>query len=60
MTSAIGGSTPVSFTSPAPAVTPQVKTGKDSDGDYDASKVGEVEASEPSSENPGTVINTKA
>jgi hypothetical protein len=61
MTSIIGSSTNVSQIQPVPPVAQQIKpSAKDSDGDNDGSKVGEVDKPAAISGSVGTIVNTKA
>lgn len=61
MASAIGSSTSVPYTPPASVASQQVKAGgRDSDGDNDGSRVGEVEKPKATSGTVGTMINTTA
>ena len=61
MASAIGSSTNAPYTPPAPVAPQQVRAGgKDSDGDHDGSKVGEVEKPKATSGSVGTLIYTTA
>ena len=61
MTSAIGSSTQATYTPPVSAtLQPAQVAGKDSDGDNDGSRVGEVEKPKATSGSIGTIINTQA
>jgi len=60
MTSAIGNSTKVPYTPPAPVAPQKVAAGKDSDGDNDGSKAGEVEKPKATTGTVGTLVNVTA
>jgi len=61
MTNAIGGATIASQLQAVQTMTPQSKIGgKDSDGDHDGSKAGEVEKPTQALGSVGRVINTQA
>jgi hypothetical protein len=62
MSSAVGSATNVTYTPPTPVVKTKVK---DSDGDYDGSKAGEVEKTKANTAKPisgpvGTQVDTYA
>ena len=61
MASEINSSTGVNYTPPSTVASQQPKaSSRDSDGDNDGSKVGEVEKPKASPGNTGLVINTTA
>lgn len=61
MTSAIGSSTKATYIPPVQTSAQPAKVGgKDSDGDNDGSKVGEIEKPKATSGPVGTIINTTA
>lgn len=60
MTSAIASSTKVAYAPPVQTSAQPANLGKDSDGDNDGSKVGEIEKPKATSGPVGTIIDTTA